>query len=155
MKKTIFFFIFNILLIKLHTTTISSIDNIIFNRKSLDYDYYDSTLHIYENKLIVNRQYSVQEYLILENGDLSLLHTIQSKSTSIENSFISDGLLYRYVNLAVTIAYQPLFIEIIDLTTTPMSFVTRIELPMLNNYVASQAVFDDYIWFSCYTTQRT
>ncbi|MCL2065479.1 MAG: hypothetical protein FWG98_14060, partial [Candidatus Cloacimonetes bacterium] len=144
MKIKIFFLIFfSILTTRIYPNKISSIHNLTFNRKTIDFDSYRGAIDRYDNRLIVNSQGKLEEFLLNDDGSLEKILSYDTKlSTGGNSSFLIGDRYFRFVEDYDRTSYSLL---VFDLNTIPLNYITKVRLPHIGNGRIFHIDFGDYI----------
>jgi hypothetical protein len=149
MKKLIISAMF-LLIISCLSSTIISIDNITLNRKLLDFDFYYGTLNKYNNRLIVDCAYKIEEYNIMSDGSLEKILSFDTKINYDQSSFIVNNKFYRYIK-----KNSQYYIQIFDLNFEPMELITTVMIPTPFFYRIYNFEIGDYILFTDAVNHRS
>jgi len=107
----------------LFSYNISSIKNISNGRLVFDYDLYSGTILRHENRLIVTNKHKVEEFEILDGGQLNRLSFIPIRNSVANSSIIHEGRLYVSSQNDLLLSdsiIQSMIINVIDINESPM-----------------------------------
>ena len=150
MKRTILIIIHLILSTNLYSITIEKIKDITFSRKILEYDNYFGTVTGYNNTLIMQNAYSLEELAILDDGTLNRVAYFETASSEGARLFLYEGKLYVF-NRSFNLAGAPnYFFRVFDIEQSPMKeIINYIALPeVVTHAVPSVNFLEDYVYIS-------
>jgi len=149
MKKTLLFILVTLAtLCTIYTLQIECITDISNGNMLFDYDVYAGAITGFEDRVILNNLYSIQEFEILEGGTLNRIAYFEAYQSSPDLRFYQDK-LYVY-NSRLDINYIPhYFFRVFDLTQRPMVEIAEFETPeVLTGYIPSVIFQGSYVYIS-------
>ena len=139
MKKFIFLLIGFICYYNLFAQEIEQITSINYNRKIVDYSQWNGAIRTHNNRIFVENPSSFHEFIVNENGEMERI--LQLDTNQKEASFlIDDTRLYKFYSFETGVVYMMVY----DITSTPMEYITTIEIPISNLYLT--CLDGDYIY---------
>jgi len=149
MQKTILLLIANFfVLTSLFAIQIEHITDITNGEMLYDYDRYAGAITGFEDRVIMNNLYSIEEFEILEDGTLNRIAYFEAYQSSPYLHIYQDR-LYIY-NSRFDINHIPhYFFRVFDLTQKPMIEIAEFETPeVLTGYVPSVNFQGSYMYIS-------
>jgi len=129
------------------TAQIGEISNISFERQIADFDYYNGSLHRYQDRLFAENYNKIEEYQVLANGDLERISFHLISRNSEPSAFIDQENLYYLETITEDLSYgSKVFLSKINISTSPMQYERTVptDIYSCNNAV----VYGDDIWLS-------
>jgi len=137
--------LFIMLTLILYADTITEITSISNPQQVFDCDTYSGQIFNYENRLIVQNHYKIEDYLIGSNGELQRIGLYETKEPNFANYI--DGDRYYYL---LKRPHEPTLdgIYVFNLSQTPMEALTYIDLEYLEIDPFSGISFISCIFFT-------
>ena len=142
-RKSIVLFALFVICSILNSQQIYQITDINLDYTVVDYSSYLGSIKNYENRIYVESGAMIEELFLYNDGSLERLSLHQQGNRNIYiPSIIDDGRLYSFYYLN-----ESRYIQVFDITTTPMSHVATVEFPNSypNNETTRQGVWENYI----------
>jgi hypothetical protein len=128
---------------------INEISNFEYSHKVMDHDLYMGSVLKYEDRLFLNNQYKIEELQILEDGTVEPISMYETKINIAISDFIDEN---RYYSIRKNELGSHRLL-IFDISITPMSLLSEIELPYNGPYSVSHIITDNYVYFTDYQIQ--
>jgi hypothetical protein len=149
MKKIIMFFIVFIN-VTLYAQHISDISNIQFESRPVEFSRYNGSVNKYQDRLYVESEEKLEEYLILPNGDLQQISYFDKFNFSTTTAFISGDSLFCFAQ-----DEDSFVMYIFDIGVSPMQLIQRIDTNISVGYFLNCNITDNFILLSDAENQKT
>jgi len=146
MKRVFILFIALSYVFVCNASYINEISNFEYSHKVIDQDTYWGSVIKYEERLFLNNQYKIEELQILEDGTVELISMYETKRNVITSDFIDEN---RYYSIRQNELGSHRLL-IFDISFSPMSLLSEIELPYNGPVNISHTITDNYIYFTDY-----
>ncbi|MDD4156877.1 MAG: T9SS type A sorting domain-containing protein [Candidatus Cloacimonetes bacterium] len=141
MRRMILIITFCMILQALVCINIEEITNISYRNTPFDYDTHLGSINRYNNRLIVQNLFKIEEYLIDSSGNLERIFFYETKDSFIIPTIIANDMYFCFQSESLEKS-----ILVFTLTVTPMQLIETVSLPVDFAYFFTPQLVGNHIY---------